>query len=330
MMYLFDNITTGHHMDYANELLKIDGCKLIFKEMKFNKNPLSVKYFKDRFEFIKDCLQYDNIHFLYFDNLYFIFSLINIKKDKKIIATIHHTPKSKIGLFLIKIASKRITHLIVHSNFQKEALDKLGLKNVIVIEYPSFINYNLYSSKSDLKKEFNIPEDKIVISLLGATRKDKGLDNFLNSLSFISDSIRKIILVNIAGKESYFKKAFIEKKLIENKVSFSLNLNFVINDEFAKRVKISDIVILPYNENFSGSSGPMIEAISLKIPVITPKNSNLGKITEYYNCGLTYKDLPELALILEKLISSNYVFDNNYNSSTSIFKEKYSKLYKSI
>lgn len=94
---------------------------------------------------------------------------MELEKNKKYIGTLHLIPKDKFRSRLLRRFSKRFLYIIVHSEFLKDELDKIGINNVKVIDYPSFINIDTLSSLEAMERK------EIIISCLGGTRNDKGL-----------------------------------------------------------------------------------------------------------------------------------------------------------
>ena len=113
-----------------------------------------------------------------------------------IIGTLHHLPNNLIKFNLLKKFSNYLKIIIVHSNYIKDVLLHKGIKNIEVIDYPAFYaKHNFY--KEIYKKNNNINSSLKIISIMGATRKDKGLDLLLKSFKYISNKYKEKILLNI-------------------------------------------------------------------------------------------------------------------------------------
>lgn len=328
-MNLIDFSKEGHHKIYQNTLLKIKETKLFIfsEEMSIKKKKL--KFFKLIFSILNFNKENDT-HFLTLDYIYKYPLLRKLNKKRKVIGTLHKEPDSFLKKCLLKNFSKKIDMIIVHSEFIKSNLNMMGIKNVEIIDYPSFYDYSNLEKKM-VRKNKNI-EDQIVISCLGGTRIDKGLDILLEAFKYLKKELKEKIVLNIAGKEEDIKINFIEEKIIKYNIKSMRNYKFISDEEFKEQILITDIMILPYRKIFGGNSGPMTEAIVNKIPLITPKNLNIGIMTEKYNLGLTFEcENPiDLANKIEEILFNKYnFFSNGYNERLSIenFIKKHTNIY---
>ncbi|MCQ8213242.1 glycosyltransferase [Cetobacterium somerae] len=331
----------GHHEIYLENLLNISSTSKLFIDIKIEGNKKRIfNYIFDRKKLIKKFLSKDNeiFHLLYFDMIYTYFPLSSLNINKIILGTLHFVPEEKLKIILLKNFSKKIDLIVVHSEILKEKLLKIGIKNVEVVHYPSFYDYSIIEPKEKLKKKFKL-EDKIVLTTLGGTRNDKGLDILLESFKYLNSELKERIILNIAGKEETFKKEFIVQKSKENKINIRGKYGFLTDEEFMENVLLTDVMVMPYRKIFGGNSGPMTEAIVNKIPCITPKGLNIGDLTEKYDLGLTFEceNPKSLAETIEKMIlnkEKNEFFTSDYHKKLTVenflrsYEEIYSKLEK--
>lgn len=331
-MKLIDNSIEGHHSIYQKCLSKIKNTKLIVKEVN-----LSLK--KNKFKFLKKILEIieieknEDIHFLTLDYLYKYPLLKKLNKNRIVIGTLHKEPNTYLKKILLKNFSRKITKIVVHSEFTKDELNKIGVFNVEVVEYPSFYDYSKFK-RENLKKKENL-EKKIVISCLGGTRFDKGLDILLEAFEYIEEEVKSKVILNIVGKEEYFQKSYINKMAKKNNINLREKYNFVTDEEFMKNVLLTDIMIMPYRKIFGGNSGPMTEAIVNKIPSIVPSNSNIGNLVQKYDLGETFEveNSKDLGRVLSKMIKEKReYFKTEYDKKLTVdnFIKKHRKLYEQI
>lgn len=339
MIHLLENQASGHSMNYTSALKEIEDVIDKTSNIKFENRKWHFNYFKDRVKFLyektKELKEKDVLHLLYLDNLYTVPFIGIILNDKRIIGTLHNIPEGKIKRILLKNISKKMKTLIVHSSFSEETLIKIGIKNVTVINYPSFFDYSRYENKSILRNQLGIDEKKFVISALGTTRHDKGLDILLESFKLLNKDMKKHIILNIVGKEGIYTKEFIESKAKEYKINIKLELKFITDAEFCKNILITDCLVLPYRKYFTSNSGPMTEALVNNINIIAPKEINLGKILKKYGGGITFKC--ENVKSLKQAIEETFILKNKlpiteYSKELTVknFKERYAQLYRSI
>lgn len=342
--FLLDSFFEGHHTIYLNTLLKLEDTVNISKKFDFCDNMINFyRYIQSRQNFlyygINKCNSKDGnklLHFLYFDSVYTIPKITEIKKTNnlKIIGTLHRLPDNKLKILLLKNMSKKIDLIIVHSEYSKEYLNANGINNVEVIDYPVFHSQKLLSKKKNLL----IPQQKIVLSALGGTRWDKGLDILLESFKYISDNYKNKIVLNVAGKEESFKADYILKKSKEYNFNVNLKLKFLTDDEFAEMLEISDALVIPYRKVFTGSSGPMTEAIYRNIPCIVSNHGNIGYLIKKYDLGFTFKseDPKDLAEKIQYLLINGWNGDidksNEYRRRLKVdnFLDRHREIYNSL
>lgn len=256
------------------------------QEKKYSKKQL-VKCIKERIRIVVSSINKimeqrsgnaDVAHFLTADKFYYLFWLFPGKmKGMKVYFTIHQLPKNMLLRYMLKLVAKRITGIIVLSCYLKDQLIKMGINNIFVINHSTFYDYTNIASQNTLKAKYHV-KYKYVISSLGATRFDKGIDILLDSFKYIPQNIKNQLVLNIAGKDSDFSKDYIEKKAQEYNINLLDNVHVLSELEFKEMVKISDLIVVPYRKTFNNVSGPMSESFSQKIPCLLPNHG----IFEYY------------------------------------------------
>lgn len=333
--------TKGHCRVYFTSLLRINGTKLKLIETDLFETKKNI-FFRliDRIKLLKKFLKTNSnekeiYHILFGDTFFYIPIFFKLyKKNKKIIMTLHNVSKNKLKRSLVKSFSKKINKIIVHSEFLKEELNNIGIKNVKIVNYPSFFSYQDFN-KEKIKKEINIQNNKLIISLLGGTRKDKGYEILFESLKYLKKEYKDNILFNFAGLEQNYSNLQIEKYCKENKINYKSDIRELSDNEFSEHVFVTDIMIMPYLKTFGGNSGPMTEAIVNKIPCIAPKELNIGKIVSKNNLGETFEceNPKDLARAIEKMInniSSYYTTDFYKTLTEENFLKSYEKIYQEI
>lgn len=227
------------------------------------------------------------IHFLTSDKIYFIPYCRKLETDNlKIVATLHRVPNNFLLKLLLKNFAKKISQIVVLSDSLERRLRELGITNVSTILHPTFYDYSKFSQK-DARLRLGLPCDKIVISALGGTRFDKGLDILIDALNGLSNENKSKVVLNIAGREQDFSKEFIENRLSPS-INRNIQLKNLSDDEFCMNVISSDWVAVPYRKTFQGVSGPMVEALSQGIPVIVPRMSSLDFFCRQFNGGIKF------------------------------------------
>ncbi|MGN0027746.1 MAG: hypothetical protein ACI33I_12205, partial [Clostridium sp.] len=319
-IYLVDNANDGHHSVYQNNLNNIKNTIVLnniitFTEVKSN----FIKAYNERKKFINyinsKTRENDIVHFLYIDSLYKCpFIDRKIKKNRKYIGTLHWVPKDIFRQTLLKKFSKKLEYIIVHSEFLKNNMDKIGVRNVKVIDYPSFLKID--NSITGYRENSN----KIIISCLGGTRSDKGLDVLVDSFKYIGDTYKNKLVFNICGIEQDIKYQDIIVEAKINNIELIYKNKFLTEKEYEYEVLKSDVILLPYKSIFTGNSGPMTDGIYANKFILGPDKGNLGYLIKKHNLGLTFiqENSLDLAKRIEYLTKINLFKNHKYRSVLSV------------
>jgi len=355
---LIDNSVDGHHLPYLARILSglakqgwltevvlsapVEGVDPII--LKFPKKLNGLQYLIDRRKWLQDIFTIvkrskpDIVHFLNGDSFYQLggWGLKNIrKKTKRLILTQHHLPQGMIRTMLFGLTIRHVDKVVIHTEAVANKLSFIGVNKykLKVIDYPVFHSTNLLLGEA--RKKLGLPDSYPVLLALGGTRFDKGLDILLEALKNVQS---KFVLV-IAGKEEYFKREFIKEKTLSYSESVILRLGYLNDNEFGWYVDAADCVVIPYRKIFDGASGPMIEAVWRRKPVIGPSHGALGDLIKRYNFGYTFEseNVDDLARVLSKYLKdpSKFVWTDKAEEyrkrlDPEIFAKKYIELYESL
>ena len=277
----------------------------------------------------------DVIHFLYGDDLYrrFGINLDHLYSKAKVVVTCHQIRRSKLRDMSYRHIGRAASTLVVHTAFLQRELDKLGIHNVVHIEYPQFSNGLIIGQKKALAKlGINKYEGKVLLAL-GGTRYDKGLDILLEALSGISEPFHLIV----AGEENDFNRTFIEKKIEPYKESVSLLLHFLSDEEFVFCLNAADIIVLPYRSSFDGASGPLGEGVWYYKEIVAPDYKSFGELISNNHLGQTFEreDAQALRATLKNALLSDWQPDETYlhyraTLDQAIFQKSYMDLYQKL
>jgi glycosyltransferase involved in cell wall biosynthesis len=147
-----------------------------------------------------------------------------------------------------------------------------------------------------------------IFLFLGLLRQDKGLEDLAQAINILKNE-KKDFAVIIAGfpfdyKESEIIKLF-QIDQPDNRIIHHF-LSYVSDEEISNYYFAADCLLLPYNEKYKGSTGPLTKgACTYSIPVIVSDISEMGRITSDYNFGFVFKpgDPLELAGQMSKFLS---------------------------
>lgn len=332
-----DVMLDGHHMSYMNALVeKNRNCILILP--KKNKNFLDInqyildsemlhkhpiKYLKWIYEIKRIIKQekVDVVHFLYGDTFYRYFGFgLNMFDRERLIITFHHVRRSRIRDFSLKMIFKHIKIGVVHTESIIKDIKDMGINNVKHIEYPQFnkfLEMNTIEAKRELKIESNYP----LISVIGGTREDKGLDILLDALNYVNEPFHLLV----AGQAITFDEKYINEKIKNYKKDTTIILKYLSDNELNTCLNASDIIVLPYRKCFDGASGPLAEGVWLRKVIIGPNHKSLGKIIEKNSLGITFEseNIKDLARAINKTLKESIKWSEKAESYREKLEVKY-------
>ncbi len=139
----------------------------------------------------------------------------------------------------------------------------------------------LINKKTELRKKYNIPNDKIVVVYTGALIKNKGIDELLKAIEIVDN---KSIFFVIGGHPSNWVSDYVKYNKLSDKVSVIAPLNYFSLPEVNS---LSDIAVDPKSDlgDIRQASGKVLQYMAASLPIICsnrPTNKNyLGDAGEY-------------------------------------------------
>lgn len=310
---------SGHHINYLAALFDANPEAIVIIPSKLERFPEerqfvisnTKKLYKHPFNYFLWLSQVyriiknenvDRIHFLYGDAFvrYFGLGLLKFKKYKPVV-TFHQIRRNWFKDISLRRLCKRINVGIVHTQKLKIDLREMGIENIEQIEYPCFSNYYRAGASSKIREKFNINENFPILLQIGMITRYKGLEMLVEALSGIEDHYHLIV----AGYNQEFTNLEIQnfKNKLGNKVTF--DLHYLSENEYAEYLSACDIVMLPYRKRFDGASGPLVDAVSLRKPVIASNHESLGDIVRKHTLGLLFEveNVSSLRLAIQRALS---------------------------
>lgn len=145
----------------------------------------------------------------------------------------------------------------------------------------------------------------------GTIREDKGLDDLISSISILNKNNINANFIIVGKPLGYSVSDMINELNLKN---IYTKFDFVDDETIDHIYFISDYAVLPYNSKYTGSSGPLFEAVARGIPIIGSDVSEMGTLIKDNCLGFTTSpDSPaELADALKysiKLFNSSEYFE---------------------
>ena len=236
---------------------------------------------------------------------------VAILTNKKHIFHIHEIISSPriLGKLIAFIINKSTNNVIIISKAVANNWVDNGLNEKLInIIYNGQENTECYISKLDIKKELNLSEDTLIISMIGRINLWKGQEYFLRIASEIINSKTKNIHFIYCG-DVYPGYEYLYKYL--NQLILDLNIESNVTYlGYRKDIKDilsnTDILILP-----SITPEPfgmvLIEAMERKIAVVATNHGGPTEIIDHNNSGLLipYDNIKKSAELISELIYNN-------------------------
>ncbi|MFJ5768869.1 glycosyltransferase family 4 protein [Psychrobacillus sp. NPDC093180] len=361
---IISNIPSPYRIDFFNELGKAVDLTVIFEaklanEIKFNWNLEEIKWFKAKFlkesnieekkvdwsilKYIKKNY-YDVIIVTSYAYLTEMVALLTLKFKKipyyleidgGLIRTDENYFKSKLKSFLISNAkgyfspSKSSDDFLVYYGADREQIYRYPFTS---LKREDILNEVIQADeKSVLKKQLNIQEEKVVLSV-GRFIHGKGFDVLLNACN----EIGKDIGVYIVGGNPTDEYVKLKNKYNLTNVHF---IGFKTKEELKNYYKAADLFVLPTRGDVWGLV--INEAMCHGLPVITTDKCVAGiELIENYRNGFIVPvdhsgELSEkMNIILEDMETKNnmsnqnlevirkYTIENMVNKHLEILKVK--------
>lgn len=253
---------------------------------------------------------------------------LNIKS--KIIYEIHCSELDQIKKSCMVINHKKISAIIVPSDFNKKTILKLTATKKKIFVLPNPINMQLFTNitNSQLNKSYQKFIDKRNVVWVGRLEKDKNPIEFIkmgNILLKNNKDLNFIMIGDICGNSNYFR--FIKNNIPQNYKAKYTFFHSISNE------KMPEVFSLAANtggclvSSSKNESLPMIflEAMSCKCPIVSTNvggirelitNGINGKIYEVNNINEGCKAINEL-IDKENIAIRKKIIDNAYSTVKS-------------
>lgn len=271
------------------------------------------------------------------ENNMFVYDLIKDKVNAELIYHMHNDfnewDKTEENYKkIVKTASK----ILVVSKYIKNRVNNVEKTDKVQVLYNA-IDTDIYNTNNvvDLRKEYNINNNDIVVGYCGRIAEEKGILELIKAIKKIKTN--KNIKLLIVGsqwydelkQDKYMLELQKEIKEIENKVIFT---GYIKQENMPSIYNIIDILVIPSlcEEAFGCVA---IEAMALGKPLIVAKSGGLPEIIkeEYgYIIEKNSQFIDNMAKYIEKLVENDNIrieYGKNakeeFESNVNYHKEQY-------
>lgn len=158
---------------------------------------------------------------------------------------------------------------------------RCGHEVATVLDGANIRHYQNAASKQDLKKEFELPEDKIIVTYTGAMMMNKGIRYLLEAIPMVLSQCKNVYFV-VAGFPAEEVLQFVDENHLSDSVRVVSPLNYF---EMPKLLLASDIGVDPKDSTTLQASGKILQYMAAGLAVVCFDRSNnreyLGEGAQY-------------------------------------------------
>lgn len=163
-----------------------------------------------------------------------------------------------------------------------------------------FLNHPIYSHPPLLVEDLGTPSYDVLI--WGRISPYKGLDKFIESYR----EHKNLFNVNVIGQANQSYLEVINQKVTG--LNIQITNKFISNEELGYYFKNSKIILLPYADSDTFSSGALIHSLSSNKIIIGPATGNFIDVQKQGAC-LVYENFTELFTIINGLLNNQSYYD---------------------
>ena len=258
------------------------------------------------------------------------FALLASFIKSRIIVDIHHPPVN----LLSKIATKRflkcenIVRVSCNSVGTMDSIVKIFSHNEKLKVFHNGVNLESFvpnDNLDNLVSKLNIPDKCKIISYVGNTYKGRGIEKIIE----LSKKHKEIFFLVVGGEQednSYYLKS------VDSTQSNILFTGHVPHEEIPNYLCISDILLIPYDSDFTIKGGSLakdysspiklFEYLSAGKPIVA---SNLSSFNEILKDGMNSilvnpDSISEISESIQKLLNDKALSDNLSSNSLELSK----------
>ena len=321
--YLFYDSRPGHHYLY-NLYGEVPDSELIISEL----NQWEMQDGKDM-NFIKHSI-IPNIKavifltldpYIYGPNFDHFYRMVKHQSTlRKIFGILHRAPDNAQQIEHLTRTTPYIRFIVLSESLMNRINELSHTRNTCFLPHHAVLEH-FFVKKESARKRHKLPDDRIIISMLGEIREGKGINRLIDSLAYFPDDLKEKVLFLVVGNAKdvdpteitkLFKKHGIPARIISEHVTN--NYKLVTDPELAEYVSASDIGLLLFEKSQkSCMSGIMPNYIMNDIPIISSHNSIVGEFILDNDIGWTtdISDPKKLADTISDAV--NNITSNNTN-----------------
>lgn len=219
-----------------------------------------------------------------------------------------HIMRERHNMYEIKGLISKLQHrylfdnILAVSDIVKDYLIKLKVKEEKILLLPDVVDIKKFQSvNSDVRQQYNIPEDTLVIGIFTSLHKDKGLFDFFEmTKNILNENDNIYVIYGGKYKNNDFNEIMNFYKL--NNYDLTKIKWTGYREDSANVMKSFDMFVFPsYSE---GLGTVILEAMACKLPIVVYDKRPMSDLVQSKKNGYiaNYKDTNALTIQVKKLI----------------------------
>lgn len=222
---------------------------------------------------------------------------------------------------------KSLYKIVVLTQYIKEELIKLGVKEDKILVSPSAVDLEIFSiniSTEEARNMLNLPQDKVILGYTGNFKTksmDKGIADILQALKILNKENKNILFIAVGGSQVDidFYQSIAKQYSLEEQAIF---LPKVEQKKLAIYQKAFDVLLMPFpkEKHYSYFMSPlkMFEYMAARKPIITSDLPAVRDILSDEDCAFVKpNDVLDLVAKINQLLSNEHLCQNIANNAFS-------------
>lgn len=279
-----------------------------------------------------------------------------LKKKAKIVLTLHtvHTNETSdwegMDMSMCEYnyrMSQLVDAIIVHQDSMKETLIKQNINEKLIHVIPHGTENLEKADKTESRKKLGLPEDSTIILSFGFFGRYKSKELLIEALPKVLEEVPNACVFISGYPREWVREDFETRKLCEEKAAklgvrdhVIFAKRFIPDEEVHLIFGASDVVVLPYFQQYFSASGVLHLAIGAFKPVVVSRSSKFEEVWKEISNEIVFdfNDSSKLAKILVRLMVDNNFRDaiiksiRSYarRSSWDVIARAHTQLYQSL
>lgn len=204
---------------------------------------------------------------------------------ENVVITYHHFFPGlarKISYCTMNLGRKRVS--VAHTQTMQQALEKAGIRDVRLCEYPAFSFDRLEGlDGQECRARFGLPKDVPVIGIIGGMTSYKNIPEYLKILRDCKEDFH----ILICGMPGEISEESIREAIAPYADRVTALFRRLTDEEYEAAILASDIIYCLYNHDFDGASGPLTDGVCAQKMILSCAHGSLGNIVTQNHLGLT-------------------------------------------